>query len=183
MDKSAFYTRILAALSVAAFGLHLILTEWGTQHVTVYGDGHSEITMGPAGKVIFPFERSFADAVCIAGQPCVRAFDTVSGLFVRGNTPWGIAVLGGVAIPFVLLCYSAYRLKREISFQLGSKSAIGAVILGVLLLIPPVDFLSRYYRSIFSNWMLSQFPLLGGMIALGLTLLFIGVRTLWGRSK
>ncbi|HEY1706711.1 MAG TPA: hypothetical protein VGG10_00490 [Rhizomicrobium sp.] len=131
MDESPTFKYLVAALPVAAMFLHFGLTEWGTQHVTVYCD-HSNITRGPAGSALFVMYYSVADMMPVRNQACgVEALDSVTGIFTRWSLPPIIALLGGILTPGLLLLgflATASRRSWRLPVALACAAAFTAIV-------------------------------------------------------
>lgn len=93
--------RLAILMAAAAVLLNLSLTQYRTNRITTYSDGHMTRTVEDAPLLVST--TSVADVACFEGRPCpVWALATESGWYARYGLPVWVAGLGGMLAPYLL---------------------------------------------------------------------------------
>lgn len=164
-----------ALAPILAVVFHVGLTEWGVQRSTVFCDGHDTIR-GPSGSPIFIAGQSIADTGGMMGAACdIRAFGTTEGLFTRFGVSNTVAVTGGLIIPFLLVCFTAHQLLRNIEGRARTWSAIFTAASGIAFAMFPLFFLFINRDQLSAGFVLEQLPLVVALTVLAITLLAAGI--------
>jgi hypothetical protein len=123
---------MIAAVPILAVGLHVALTEWGTQRL--HCDGAREIIAGASGTPLFIFWQSIADVVSFGPGPAPSCgFSVTEGLFARAAIPPLAGLLGGILVPGLLMAaFFAAALRRRwaqiVSLVLAALFWFGALV-------------------------------------------------------
>ena len=178
---------VAAACCIVAIICNVGLTVFGTQYSTTYCDYHQVVTRGPKGSLLVPLGFSVADTFCAEFGPAPRkdpgqramAFATIGGLFARPAVAPTVGIVGGMAIPALLILFSAYfvtpsvrplmRVSAIISFL--PTTAFGLAFVFSLLTSP--GLFTRPFRSILEELSMSLILLVpAGLFMTGTVLLW-----------
>jgi hypothetical protein len=109
----------------------------------------------------------------------------VEGIYVRSNIPRAVAALGGLLIPYLLLCTAGFLSCQISSKRARSLIASAFVVAGAILLAPPcyLLYLALSFRTLPLLTRDAGTPPFLIMMTVGLTLLIGGISVLTRASR
>src|SRR5690348_4870084 len=98
---------LAAGLIVIGVSLAVALLQNRTNHITGYTDGTTVRTIN--ATPILTGSTDIMDVGCIAGGQCrVSAVENVHGIYPRDGVPWLLGLIGGIVLPYGLICIGSY---------------------------------------------------------------------------
>lgn len=126
---------LAVGLVAIAISLTFALLQNRTNLVTLHTDG--TVTRTFDEDPILTEWTDFIDLACFAGMPCtVSAVHNVHGIYPRDGIPWPLGLLGGLVVPYGLICTAGCVFLAHTSGLTRVCFGCGLVVIAAILLTP-----------------------------------------------